>query len=159
MRKLQSLVAGWINTSIRDVTDTGLLSRFGSVLITSIDSTTDLSSVTMKNRLAEVDPNCVLLGSGVMVQGESLVTFAKNMDLFTGFDELWCFERPPSTPRPNDLWIVSPLNLETDSVPPHLASWMDETDCKLGLGDGIVLNYATPLEELASMLVRLAARS
>jgi hypothetical protein len=155
MRKLQTLVVGSANTNIRAVVEAGLLAQFSSVLITSIDGTTDLSGSAMRSRIAEFDPACASLGSGIVVHGESMVRLAAGLNL-SEFDELWCFERFPKTPKPNDLWIVSPFNIETDPVPPRLVSWMAETDCKLGLGDGIGLNYATPWEELSITLQRRA---
>jgi hypothetical protein len=158
MRKLPTLIVGWMNTNIRAVAEAGLLSRFDSVLITSIDSTTGLSTSATRSRIAESDPACASFGSGIVVHGESMVRLAMGLNI-NGFDELWCFERFPSTTKPRDLWIVSPFNIETDPVPPRLVSWMAETNCKLGLGDGIGLNYATPWEELSSALERHAVRS
>jgi hypothetical protein len=155
MRTLQALVVGWADTNIRTIAEAGLLSQFGSVLITSIDSTTDLSGSAMRSRIAEFDPTCTSLGVGIVVHGESMARLAAGMNL-GGFDELWCFERFPSTPKPNDLWIVSPFNIETDPVLPQFVSWMTETNCKLSLGDGIGLNYGTPREELASNIEHLA---
>jgi len=38
----------------------------------------------------------------------------------------------------------------------NLTSWMAESDCKLGLGDGIGLNYATRVDALVTTLERLA---
>jgi hypothetical protein len=134
MRKLRDLTVGWIDADIREVVETGLLSQFSSVLLTSIDSTTDLPNGIGK-RVAELDPGCAFLGKGVI--------------------ELWCFERIPSSPVPNDLSLVAPFNMESDLVPSRLISWMAETDCKLGLGDGIGLNYATRVDALVTTLERL----
>jgi hypothetical protein len=155
MRKLQTLAVGWLDINIRAVVEAGLLSQFGSVLITSIDSSKDLSTSTIRGRIAEFDPACVSLGSGIVVHGESMVRLTAGLNL-SGLDELWCFERFPNTPKPTDLWIVSPFNIETDPIPPRLISWMAETDCKLGLDDGIGLNYGTPWEELSRTLERHA---
>jgi hypothetical protein len=126
------------------------------VLITSIDSTTNLSDSVIGKRILAGDPACKFLGSAVIVPGKSVVRIAERMDLFNGFDELWCFDRFPSTPKMEDSWIVSPFNIETGSIPPSLVSWMAETDCKVGLGDGIGLNFATPQSEVAIMLERFA---
>jgi hypothetical protein len=158
MRRLQNLIVGWGNTNIRSAVETGMLARFSYVLITSIDSATDLSVPSMKSGIAHIDPQCWFLGRGVVVQGQSMVKLAEDRNLFTGFDELWCFDRRPSTPKPDDLWIVAPTNIETDldRVALRLVSWMAEADCKLGLGDGIGLNYATTLEELANKLEQLS---
>jgi hypothetical protein len=154
MRKLRDLTIGWINADIREVVETGLLSQFSSVLLTSIDSTTDLPNGIGK-RVAELDPGCAFLGKGVIVPGQALERAAAALNLFNGFDELWCFERAPSAPVLNDLSLVAPFNIENDLVPSRLISWMAETDCKLGLGDGIGLNYATRVDALVTTLERL----
>jgi hypothetical protein len=152
MRKLENLIVGWLNSNIRAVIGAGLLSQFRSVLITSIDSTTNLSTTVMGDGIRTFDPAYTFLGPGVLVRGESIARIAAAVNLFTGFDELWCFEQPPNRPKPHDLWIVSPFNIETDPIPHDLLPWMAETDCKLALGDGIGLNFATPQEEIARQL-------
>jgi hypothetical protein len=156
MRELNNLVVGWIDTNIRTVVEAGLLSRFSYVLISSIDSTTNLATVEMRRVLSQADPECIVFGSGVVVHGQSMVKLVADENLFTGFDELWCFESTPSIAKPDDVFLVAPFNIDTDFVRPRLVTWMAETDCKLGLGDGIGLNYATPLQELANILEALA---
>lgn len=156
MRKLQHFTVGWINTNIRAVVEAGLLSQFNWVLITSIDSISDLSAI--RGNIARIEARCALLGSGLVVPGESMVRLASDQNLFTGFDELWAFAQRPSVPKPNDLSIAAPYNFETDldSVSPRLVPWMAEAECELGLGDGIGLNYVTQLEGLVSVLERSA---
>ena len=155
MRKLQDLTVGWMNANIREVVEAGLLSQFRSVLVTSIDSMRDLPNGIGKC-VAEFDPGCAFLGKGVILPGQVLERAAAALNLFNGFDELWCFERVPSAAVPNDFSLVAPFNIENDLVPPRLISWMVESDCKLGLGDGIGLNYATRVDALVTTLARLA---
>ena len=37
----------------------------------------------------------------------NVADLARDIDLFTGFDEVWCFAEPPRTSKPNDSWIVA----------------------------------------------------
>jgi hypothetical protein len=152
MRNVGSLTIGWIDSSIRDSVAAGLPSQFQFVLLTSIDSTANLAGSEIGKRIEAIDPACFCLGAGIVLRGESLGRIAKALDLFQGFDELWCFDNAPEIPKPDDLCIVAPLNLETGRVPACLTSWMAETNCRLALGGGIGLNFATPQPEIAYQL-------
>ena len=152
MREVDSLTVGWVNSSIHAALTAGLLAEFGSVLISSIDSDTNPSESGIGAHILALEPTCRFLGAGVIVPGHKLVQIAEPLNLFCGFDEMWCFARVPKTPKPADLWLVAPLNIETEQIPPLLASWMAEADCKLALGDGIGLNFATPRQEIALRL-------
>jgi hypothetical protein len=88
----------------------------------------------------------------VIVPGEIIARLGASLNLFNGFDELWCFKRPPVMAKPNSLSIASPYNVETEDLPASLSSWMAETECQLALGDGIGLNFITPQEDLAHRL-------
>src|SRR5262249_20356475 len=139
MHRVQGLTIGWLDTNIRQVVESGLLSQFGHVLITSIDSTTELASGAAKSWIAKLNAEYAFLGSGVVLPANSCTNLASDKNLFTGFDELWGFERAPTTPKPDDVWLVAPLNIETDPIPPGLIAWMKKNHCTLGLGDGIGL--------------------
>jgi len=158
MRKLESLTVGWLNTNIRAVVGAKLLSQFSWVFITSIDSITDMTAGTpsIRDEIAKIEPRCASLGSGLVVPATSMVNVANDQNLFTGFDELWSFNRYPNIPKPHDLSIVAPYNIENDPIPSRLVSWMVDADCQLGLGDGIGLNYAARDEQLADALQKLA---
>ena len=158
MHKLENLTVGWIDTNIRAVVEAKLLSQFSWVLITSIDSIIDMTAdtSTVKDEIARIEPRCAFLGSGLVVPAASMVSLANDQNLFTGFDELWVFNRYPDIPKPDDLWIVAPFNIDNDPIPSRLVSWMVDADCQLGLGDGIGLNYATPSEKIAGLLERLS---
>jgi hypothetical protein len=156
MRSIGSLAVGWVDTSIAAVVADGLLSRFHSVLITSIDSTTDISASIIGERIVTSDARCSFLGTGIVVPGKILARSAEVLNLFNGFDELWCYEQAPAIPKPRDLLIVYPRNFETEEVPSGLLSWVEETDCKLALGDGVGLNFVTPSEEIANSIRHFA---
>jgi hypothetical protein len=132
------------------------LSQFQVVLITSVDSTTNLVESVIGKRILASDAACTFFGSGIIVPGKIISRIAEALDLLNGFDELWCFDRLPQTPIPGDMSLVSPLNIETETVPPDLQSWMAATDCHLGLGDGMGMNFATPQPETARQIEHFA---
>lgn len=146
MRIVETLVIGWLETNIRTIilNDVGALSQFAFVLVTSLDSTDDIPSAAVGKKMLQRYPDCEVLGKGLLVPAASLGSIATELSVFSGFDEVWCFDNKPTLPKPLNLSIVSPLNLQDEALPGSLVSWIHETSCKLGLGDGIGLNYVTP---------------
>lgn len=145
MRKIGSLHVGWLDTSIRQLlADSAcLLKGFNFFLITSLDSSTDMPAAIIAKQIIQRYPGCTLLGKGLMIRSGQILDITMAFDLFHGFDELWCFDELPRKNMPDDVWLVGPLNLDHDPVPPSLSDWMMESGCILGLGDGTGLNYAT----------------
>jgi hypothetical protein len=150
MRVIENLLAGWIDTGIRRVIDAGLIARFKFILITSIDSSDDI--LQMAENTHAFGQNWRPLGKGIIVPGREIDVLAKNMSFFTGFDELWGFEKMPVVALPDDTTLVAPVDIRTDPVPLGLVPWMNKTDCKLGLGDGVGANYVASDRELAVQL-------
>lgn len=159
MRKVDYLFAGWLETSIRELIrdDARLLARFGFMLVTSVDSTTDIRGLAVAKRIIDEYPSFSFLGEGLVIPGLQFVDVAEAFNLFTGFDELWCFDALPNKHLWADIFLVAPLNLDREDPPPLLAKWMAESGCKLGLGDGIGCNYATPDLATARLLERRQA--
>jgi hypothetical protein len=156
MRETDGITVGWVESRICEVIREGLISRFQWGLLTSIDSITELAESGIASRIKAVDPDCSFLGDGVVLSCDKLLRLVHELKLFTGFDEIWCFDVMPRVPKPPDLWLVAPLNIEEESVPTQLGSWMRHSECILGLGDGIGLNFATPHPEIAVQFGRLA---
>jgi len=52
-------------------------------------------------------------------------------------------------PKPKDVWLVAPLNLNFNELTSAISSWMQDAACKLGLGDGIGVNYVAADEKIA----------
>jgi hypothetical protein len=152
VQEIDGLLIGHVETNIRTLVSERLFSRFASVLITSIDSMTELRGIGQ--RIAELDGDCSFVGSGVVVPGQSLVRLDKTLNLFNGFDEVWCFDRTPARIKPKGAWLVAPLNLDSEPAPPELHKWMADSNCQLGLGDGIGLNFAAFRREIADEIVR-----
>lgn len=158
MKKANGLTVGWLDTSIGSLLrfSRAWLSNFTTVLVTSVDSTTDMHQMREAAEIIQQYPSCRFLGLGLLTPAEELEGIATRFKLFTGFDELWCFDTKPTIAKPPGLSIVSPLNLESDKAPHQLQDWMRESNCKLGLGDGIGLNYAATDEEICNVLASLA---
>jgi hypothetical protein len=151
MRKINHLTVGWLEGSLKLLLekDIPLFGRFPIALLTSVDSTTALSSSALGRVIIERHPRCKFLGDGIIIPDNFILDIAKTFDLFHGFDEAWFFEAEPSSPKPKESWLVAPLNLNCNELAPMTSSWMQVTACKLGLGDGIGLNYVTTDEEIA----------
>ena len=82
MRNYPNLVTGRLDKSIREIIEKGLLSQFRAVLITSVDSSTNVSSEEMGSCIAPFDSNYMFVGSGVVVRGEAVSHIAGTLDLF-----------------------------------------------------------------------------
>jgi hypothetical protein len=156
MRKINHLTVGWLEGSLKLLLDkdVALFGRFPVTLLTSVDSTTALSSSAIGQVIIERHPRCKFLGDGIVIPDSLIIDFVKSFDLFHGFDEAWLFEAEPSLPKPKEGWLVAPLNLNCNELTPTISSWMQETACKLGLGDGIGLNYVTSDEKSPAILNR-----
>jgi hypothetical protein len=154
MRTAGDVIVGWLDTSIGTVVrhDAGALTRFAYWLVTSVDSSTDLPRNSTARAIVERYEKCAFLGQGLVLPGADAPAVAEEFDLFNGFDEVWFFQTKPEMAKSAGLSIVSPLNLGSDPVPPLLTSWMKQSGCELGLGDGIGLNYATYSEASARLI-------
>lgn len=151
MRKINHLTVGWLEGSLKLLVykDVALFGRLPIALLTSVDSTTKLSSSAIGQMIIEHYPQCKFLGDGIIIPDGSIVDIAKSLNLFHGFDEVWFFDAEPSLPKPKEVSLVAPLNLNSNVLTSALSYWMQETACKLGLGDGIGLNYVTFDEKIA----------
>lgn len=154
MKKRDGFYLGWIDTSIGALLhdEAQLAKRFGAMLVTSIDSSRDLSQVRKAQEVVRRYPECRLLSAGLLVPSNRVAEISAAVKLFTGFDEVWCFDEEPSLAKSNELSLVGPLNLETDEIPTGLTQWMRDSKCRLGLGDGIGLNFVTPDVAVAELL-------
>jgi len=159
MRKVDSLYVGWVDSSIGALVRqaSGILPRSAFVLLTSIDSTIELRDSGIAEKIFRTNHASTTLGNGLVVPGPSLQAIATMFNLFTGFDELWCFDEQPTMPKPDAVWLVSPLELNSDDVPSSLGPWMRDSGCKLGLGDGVGLNYASPTAAAAQLIEELTS--
>jgi hypothetical protein len=149
VKEAKSFSAGWIRAGVASIIDMQILKQFSLSLVTSIDSETELVASTIGREIVECYSECRFFGAGIMIPGNLLTGVNNEMKLFHGFDEVWFFDAPPASPKPNDVWLVAPLNLSEERLPLPVAHWMQSSHCRLGIGDGIGLNYVTPDEKLA----------
>jgi len=158
-RTVDKLVAGWIDTSIGTLVrhEPAFLSRFAYWMITSIDSDIALADNRTPGRIVERHVGCAFLGASVLIPRDLGPRVPTEFNLFTGFDEVYLFDARPVTPLPAGVGIVAPADLSVDALSPGLQSWMLESACALGLGDGIGMNLVTPHGSLATQLEALAA--
>jgi hypothetical protein len=135
------VVVGWLDSNVREIVRSGFLSRFGQVLITSLDSSRDLAELEFSKKIRSFDPACAFLGAGVVVPGRLIKSIEESLGLFFGFDEVWCFDDRARPQSPRGVSIVAPLNFVEEGVSPELVEWMRASGCTLGLGDGFGLNF------------------
>src|SRR5271155_20439 len=96
-RKVKELVVGWLESSIGQLVEAhGGIGRFSSVLITSVDSSTDMIGIATGYRILDRYEGCSFVGTGLLVPGVRIAQMARELDLFNGFDEVWCFAEPPT---------------------------------------------------------------
>jgi hypothetical protein len=174
--EIKKLWVGWLglDTNIRIIAEEkpALIGQFPYCLITCIDSTVEIrKTTTAQNVVQDSSKECKFLGEGLLIPGSSIPDLIRDYNLFTGFDNIWCFREEPRTlPKPN-LSLVGPTgvgeklaeevkepeklkelmdNFERENF--ELREWMGASGCVLGLGDGCGLTYATVSEELADEL-------
>lgn len=121
-----------INT-IHDYSINDFLTNFKSdlppyVLITSLDSETDLTKIiNLPTKPIKT------IGKGLL-----FLTSELPKEIFFGFDEIWFFYDENIPEKPEIISIVGPNPIRENQ---NLIDWMDQSNCYLGLGDGEGLNY------------------
>jgi hypothetical protein len=136
-------IAGWLNSSIHEFFEASAPAFSGGdfALITSIDSNTDLASLSggapeLMPLLAEARP----LGRGLLLPAKRLLEIDSRDQVFFGFDEVWFFPDQRVQPKPESLWLVGPARVDQMTLN-KLADWMKANACLLALGDGEGLNF------------------
>lgn len=159
MKKINDLMVGWVDLSIGKLVQEKptIFASFAFTWVTSLDSSRNIGSVVSHHNIVERYSGCAVLNGGLLVPGTLLSEISNALDLFNGFDEVWCFDSKPLTKKPDSLSIISPPNIE-EIVPLLLVSWMNESGCRLALGDGVGLNYATKDISIAQFLQVTAGR-
>jgi RHS repeat-associated protein len=155
MKTTNCLSVARVASSIQLVLQAGLLAQFQYVVITSLDSDDALSTNLIGKRIFDANAGCEFLGSAVVATGIQLADTSSKLQLFNGFDEIWCFNDKPNIPKPFSAWILPPYDIEADPFPLELATWFTKTNCRLGLGDGMGMNIVSDDANLVKMVVLL----
>lgn len=156
MKVVGTLYFDWISANIHNILvgNPDIIARHPMVLITSIDSTRPLETTTAQLICSDPTLHAKMHGYGIALPGSEVPRLIDSYNLFTGFDELWCFTNEPKVVKPEGLSIVLPRKI-SDDFPADLDSWMNESGCILGLGDGEGLNYVTTDPDIATTIEEL----
>jgi hypothetical protein len=157
MRQVDGFSIGSVDGQIGDLIRRcpGIISEYRFAYITSIDSDTVLSSDLYTSIMRKYSRSFCQIGYGLQIFVADLFSISVDLKLFSGFDEIWFFDQTVTIPKPLDFWIVGPTDLELENIPSSLFTWMWESNCKLGLGDGTGLNYITPVKGKALEITSL----
>jgi hypothetical protein len=157
MKIANGLAVGHIDSSIGIMLEdnSSLFDRFAYAMLTCIDSNTDLARLLVSSPVLKKLPPCDVLSQSIVMPTKRLGDLVKTINIFTGFDEIWCFATRPDVARPSGVSIVAPFDILEESLDPALGDWIYQTNCQLGLGDGVGLNYVTPDRALAAILESL----
>jgi hypothetical protein len=124
------------------------------VLVSMVDSTPNVGQLpSLIPLLDSLGANHSLLGSSVIIGGDTLLALVEEHEFFNGFDEIWLFRDTPAVSKPEAIPITSDIRLQQE-LPEVLVSWMRESGCIAGLGDGDGLNFATFRPTLAQLWSR-----
>ena len=159
MKRVDDLKVGWLDTRIGTLVESrgAVFAQYAYALITSVDSATELRQLPTGRAIIERRPACRFLGGGLVIPAGALAAVGREFNLFNGFDEVWWFSDEPKVPKPNEVFLVAPLDLREDGVVEELRDWMRASGCELGLGDGVGLNYVAFDESVALALEQSAA--
>jgi len=153
MKKINNHFVGWLKTSISSVVEgiPELVNRFPYILISSIDSSFALKTLTTTNLIVRDFDTCRFMENSLLIEGVDIGRLAESYNLFNGFDEIWFFSSLPLKNILPDGTITGPLKI-TDNIPDGLVQWMKRSGCILGLGDGTGLNYITNDKSIAKII-------
>ena len=140
---IQILKAGFISdTSLGEFISAHATTfrRLPYVLISFIDSDSNVVDMPWVRAHLDSDPSWALSQRPLIVTGTHFIQAVEGNLQLAGFDEIWVPSRWLVTPPPLTANLLAPRNL-SDSVPAEVSEWMEETESRLGLGDGEGLNY------------------
>ena len=156
MSTSRGYIVGWMNTSINDFLDEmeHPSPATAYALITCLDSNPDVSSVFQgNNKLVDFKRLNIPIGQGVLMTTKNLIAANKRTRIFFGFDEIWFFPNSKITPKPHEVVITRPPEIDLqDSSLQFL--WMKSNKCSLGLGDGEGMNYCLKVQGAARYVVQ-----
>lgn len=112
------------------------------ILIASVDSDRTTATMPWVLNRSKADPNWALSLTPLVISGASLVGLLGDSNLFTGFDELWILREVPAIAPPDAAYLVAPRDF-AEEVPVSILQWVEDSQCRLGVGDGDGLNFVS----------------
>ncbi|EKD26011.1 MAG: hypothetical protein ACD_79C01405G0003 [uncultured bacterium] len=143
MNELRNLFVGNIQNSISKLIykKQPVIQNYPYALITSIDSCYQINKLLFYPKLKELDLRlCNIISEQLLLLTNDLILIHERFNIFNGFDEIWFFSDLPKNPVPKTFTITGPTDVEL-LVHSNILEWMIANNCKLGIGDGIGLNY------------------
>jgi hypothetical protein len=158
IRRESNLMFGWLDSSLAIISRERpeIFEACDVIVVTVLDSDTRVSETTTAKHIVSEWPQCKLWGKSLIIPGRDLVAVAGSVPLFTGFAEVWCFDKLPLKPKPERVSILPPLNLDEDMLPAIVKEWMFSSACRLGAADGIGLNCVTSDPAIGEVLSTVA---
>lgn len=144
-RHARASVRGWLEQH------QAIIERLPYILISSMDSDRRVSDMPWAVANDQQDPKWALSTFPLVISGAATVTLLDDPDLFAGFDELWIPSQLPVANPPDEAFLVAPRELDGE-VPIGVLRWVQDSGCRLGLGDGEGLNYVADDLGLATTL-------
>ena len=150
-------LSGWVDLSIGELLGTHpeFLSAYAYVLITALDSANDTSSTRIGRDIMQRYPSCKDLDGTLLVPGQLVSELRRNLDLFVGFDAIWCFDAMPDKAKPLHVSIAPPPSFDVEEPTAAVQEWMNAMRCGLALADGFGMNYVTQDARIAAFLLSL----
>jgi hypothetical protein len=128
-----------------------VLTSLPFVMIAVVDSDTDVSAMEWTRTWSQTDSPWSLSDDPLVVSGATLCQLALELELFTGFDEIWVPSSFSTARPPRDASLTAPVQL-TDPPPRSLRDWFLLSGWRLGIGDGFGLNFVSSDRELSRAL-------
>jgi len=149
---------GWVQDSIEDLASSGwsVFDEYPYCLVTCIDSVRDLRPSLLCKDISGSVPWVSFNGKTLVVSEGGITDLARKhrLSLFPGFDEVWLFRNFPCVEKPANVKLTMPTpDFQADAPTPELIEWFRTSECVLGLGDGIGMNYVTASEEIVSLIL------
>lgn len=127
------------------------------VMVTTNDSTGEVATTSgLVEVLEDRDLPVANVGEGLVLDLPTMRDLIAEDFFFWGFNVVWICPASPSEPLPEGV-VFTGEGPRGDALPQGLTEWMRATSCKIGLGDGVGLNYVTLSDAIAEEIERLAA--
>jgi len=152
MSNAMSYYYGTVDSTVRDILHSFHIKDWAgdNIVIASLDSQRDQTKILSVLKREKIDAHFLFEMSVVKSKDVSKML---RRELFTGFDELWFFDKTPNATVPRDLVSTSDAVRFEFGLPEIAEYVIKNRSCRLILADGCGLNYATPDSYLAQQII------